>query len=375
MNQVKPVNTKKELKQFIMFPFGLYKNDFNWVPPLISEMNKFLDPKKNPYFEHSEVQLFLALENDNIVGRISAQTNTMHNKTHNDKVGFFGFFECINNQDVANMLFDAAAGWLKEKGLDTMRGPASFSVNDECGLLIDTFDDPPMLMMTYNPEYYINLLNNYGFSKVMDMFAYHVPVKQPPERLARLARKIEKRGNFTVRALSSKNRKKLRHDIETIYRIYEKAWDQNWGYVTCSPREFDQIVDKLMPIIRPEFIYIAEIDGEAVGLSVTLPDYNFVLQKMKGRMFPFGWLTYLLNVNKIPRLRVAIMGVLDEFKGRGIDVVFYCKSFETAVNHKNPYKDAEFSWILESNTMMNRVAESLTGKVYKTYRLYDKELG
>jgi len=375
MLKIIPVKTKKELLTFIKLPFKLYKNDPNWVPPLISEMKNFLDPKKNPYFEHSEVQLFMIEKNSEIVGRISAQTNTMHNKAHNDKIGFFGFFECIDDQEVANILFDTAADWLKKKGLDTMRGPASFSVNDECGLLLDAFDDPPMLMMTYNPEYYIKLVDNYKFSKVMDLYAYHVPVKQPPERLARLARKIENRGKFTVRALSSKNRKKLRSDIETIYRIYETAWKDNWGYVPCSPREFDQIVDKLMPIIRPEFIYIAEIDGKAVGLSVTLPDYNFVLQKMKGKMFPFGWLTYLLNVNKIPRLRVVIMGVLDEYKGRGIDVVFYCKSFETAANHKNPYKDAEFSWILESNTMMNRVAESLTGEVYKTYRLYDKKIG
>jgi hypothetical protein len=375
MVEIHLVNTKKELLAFIKLPFKLYKGDPNWVPPLIMEQKNFFNPQKNPYFEHSEVQLFLAEKDGEIVGRISAQTNTMHNKTHNDKIGFFGFFECIDDQELANLLFDTAAKWLLEKGMNTMRGPASLSVNDECGLLVDAFDDPPMLLMTYNPEYYIKLINNFGFAKVMDLFAYHVPVKQPPERLARLARKIENRGKFTVRALSSKNKKKLRYDIETIYRIYETAWENNWGYVPCSPREFDQIVDKLMPIIRPEFIYIAEIDGKAVGLSVTLPDYNFVLQKMRGKMFPFGWLIYLLNVNKIPRLRVVIMGVLEEYKGRGIDVVFYCKSFETAANHKNPYKDAEFSWILESNTMMNKVAKSLTGDIYKTYRLYDKKIG
>jgi len=374
MIKVIEVKTKKQLLQFIKFPFKLYKNDSNWVAPLISEQKKFLDPKYNPYFEHSKAQYFLAFKNNEIVGRISAQTNEMHNKTHEDKVGFFGFFESIDDQEVANTLFDTAKDWLNKNGKDTLRGPANFSVNDDCGLLVDAFDSSPVLLMTYNPEYYIKLFENYGLTKAMDLLAYYVPVKQPPARLARLARKIENRGNFTIRALSSKNKKKLRSDIETIYRIYEEAWEKNWGYVPMTAKEFDQLVDKLLPIIRPEFIYIAEVDDKAVGLSVTLPDYNFVLKKMKGRMFPFGWLKFLTSVNKIPTLRVTIMGVLDEYKGRGIDVVFYCKSFETAVNHKNPYKHAEFSWILESNTMMNKIAKTLTAEVYKTYRMYDKPI-
>ena len=374
MIKVIEVKTKKDLLKFIKFPFKLYKKDTNWVAPLISEQKKFFDPKCNPYFEHSEATFFLAYQDNKIVGRISAQTNEMHNKTHADKVGFFGFFESIDDQEAADALFEAAGKWLADKQKDIMRGPANFSVNDECGLLVDAFDSSPVLLMTYNPEYYINLYENYGLTKAMDLLAYYVPVKQPPERLARLARKIENRGNFTIRSLPSKNKKKLRTDIETIYRIYEEAWEKNWGYVPMTEKEFDQLVDKLLPIVRPEFIYIAEVDGKAVGLSVTLPDYNFVLKKMKGRMLPFGWLKFLLNVNKIPTLRVTIMGVLDEYKGRGIDVVFYCKSFETAANHKVPYKHAEFSWILEANTMMNRIAKTLTAEVYKTYRMYDKPI-
>ena len=374
MIKIVPVCSKKDVLKFIKLPFKLYKNDPNWVAPLISEQQKFLDPKINPYFEHSEAQLFLAYKDKEVVGRISAQTNRMHNKTHNDRVGFFGFFECINDKDVAKALFEAAKAWLLTKDLDTMRGPASFSVNDECGLLVDAFDSSPMLLMTYNPANYMELITGYGFEKAMDLLAYYVPVKEPPERLARLARKIESRGNFTIRALESNNKKKLRKDIETIYRIYEEAWELNWGYVPCSAKEFDQLVDRLLPIVKPEFIFIAEVDGKAVGLSVTLPDYNYVLKKMKGRMFPFGWLKFLLNVNKIDGLRVTIMGVLDEYKGRGIDVCFYCKSFETAAKHKNNYTKAEFSWILESNTMMNKIAKSLTAEVYKTYRLYDYKI-
>ncbi len=372
--RVIPVRSKKDLNRFIKFPFQLYKNDQYWVAPLIFDQKIFLDPKKNPYFRHSEVQLFLVIHNDEVVGRISAQTNTQHNKWHNDKVGFFGFFETINDRKVAENLIKTAEKWLQSKGCDIIRGPMSFSVNDECGLLIDPFDSSPMVMMTYNPDYYQHLLEENGLSKVMDIYAYHVPVIEPPERLARLAEKIEKRGKFTVRSLASKNKKKIKDDIAKIFHIYEKAWEDNWGYVPMTETEFDLLVDSILPIIKPEFIFIAEIEGNAVGFSVTLPDYNFVLKKMKGRIFPFGWLQMLLNKNKIPGLRVPIMGVLDEYKNRGIDVVFYYRSFKTAFEHKNPYTDGEFSWVLETNDMMNKISKTLSARIYKTYRIYEKKI-
>ncbi len=374
MIKIAEVKTNSDLLKFIKFPFKLYKNNPNWVAPLISDQKTFFDPEKNPYFKHSEVQLFLAYKDKEIVGRISAQTNANHNKTHNDKIGFFGFFEAIDDQKVANILFDTSKNWIKNKGMNAMRGPASFSVNDECGLLMDAFDLSPIVMMTYNPEYYIKLFENWGFEKSMDLLAYNAEVKPPPERLKRLSDKIEKRGHFTVRNLTTKNKNKLREDIEKIFTIYETAWSDNWGYVPMSAEEFDLLVDSLLPIILPELIFIAEVDGEAVGLSVTLPDYNYVLKKMKGKMLPFGWLKFLLYKDKIPGLRVVIMGVLDEYKGRGIDVVMYCKTHEVAQNHKIPFKEAEFSWILESNTMMNKIATTLDAKVYKTYRMFDKSI-
>ena len=208
--QIVPVSTQKELRKFIKLPFQLYKDDPYWVAPLLMDQKKFFNPKKNPYFKHSEVQLFLALQNDKVVGRISAHTNTLHNKTHKDKVGFFGFYESINDQEVANALFEVALNWLKVKGFDTMRGPMNFSVNDECALLIDPFDSSPMVLMTYNFSYYKSLFEKAGLKKAMDIYAYHIKVQKPPERLAKLAAKIEKRGNFTIRHPSLKNRKKLK---------------------------------------------------------------------------------------------------------------------------------------------------------------------
>ncbi|MCK4696396.1 MAG: GNAT family N-acetyltransferase [Candidatus Cloacimonetes bacterium] len=374
MMEIVPVKTSRDLMKFIKFPFKLYKNDPYWVAPLLMEQKKFLNPHKNPYFEHSEVQLFLAYKDNKLAGRISAQTNVQHNKTHNDKVGFFGFFESINDQEVTDRLIDTAVEWLKAKGCDTIRGPMSFSVNDECALLIDPFDSSPMVMMPYNPHYYKTLLEKTGLKKIMDIYAYYIPVKKPPERLVKLAEKIEKRGKFTVRSLKTKNKKKLKNDIAMIFNIYEKAWKNNWGYVPMSAKEFDLLVDSIMPIIRPEFVFIAEADGKAVGFSVTLPDYNYILKKIKGRLFPFGWLKYIIYKNKIPGLRVPIMGVLEKYKNRGIDVVFYYRSFKTAFEHKNPYRDAEFSWVLETNKIMNRISKSLTAEIYKTYRIFDKKI-
>ena len=372
--EIVQVQTRKQVKDFIKFPFKLYKDDPYWVAPLISEQKKFFAPEKNPYYEHSEVQLFLAVKNYEIVGRISAHSNTRHNDYHKDKIGFFGFFEVINDQEIADALFSAAENWLQAKGFDTMRGPMNFSVNDECALLIEPFDSSPMVMMPYNPEYYKSLYENFGLKKVMDIFAYYIKVQKPPERLAKLAAKIQERGNFTVRSLTTKNKKKLKRDIALIFKIYEEAWKDNWGYVPTTKKEFDLLVDDLLPILRPEFVFIAEIEGKAVGFSVTLPDFNFILKKLKGKIFPFGWLKFLLLKNKIPGLRVPIMGVLDEYKNRGIDVVFYYRSFKTAYEHKTPLKDAEFSWVLETNNMMNRISKSLTAKIYKTYRIFDKKI-
>jgi len=373
MIKIIPVKTKKELHNFIKLPFTLYKNDPNWIPPLIMDMKAKFNPQKNPYFEHSEAQAFIAKKDSRIVGRITAQTNTQHNKTHNDKVGFFGFFECINEQEIADKLFESAYNWLQNKGCDTMRGPMNLSVNDECGLLIDGFDSPPYVLMTHNKKYYDELIANSGLYKKMDLYAYKVPVTRAPERITKLAKRMEKRGRFKIRSLSTK-RNQLKEDIKTTFEIYTKAWENNWGDVPMTKSEFDNIVKEMLSYVRPEFVYIAEVDGKPAGFSLTLPDYNFVLKKMNGHLFPFGIFKALYFKNKVTRLRVIAMGVINEYKNRGIDIAFYAKSFETASNHKIKWKEAEFSWILENNHNMNSIAKSLGGKIHKTYRIYDKEI-
>ena len=375
MIKIIPVKTKKELKQFIMLPFKLYKNDSHWVAPLITDQKNFFDPKKNPYYEHSEVQLFLVEKDGEIVGRISAQTNTQHNKFHEDKVGFFGFFESINDQDVADKLIEAAYNWNKTKGMDTIRGPMNFSTNDECGLLVDGFESSPFILMTHNPEFYQILLEKTGFIKEMDLLAYLIPKRPTPERLQRIVEKLQKRGRFIVRELSSKNKKELRKDLEIVFTVYTKAWERNWGFVPMTEREFFHLIDSVIGLVRPEFFYLAFVDDQPAGFYAALPDYNQILKKMKGRLFPFGIFHLLLGKNKITRMRVITLGVIKEYHNRGIDTVFYTKNFQIANEHKKlNIKEAEMSWILETNTMMNRIATNLGGWVHKTYRIFDKKI-
>jgi len=285
MIDVIPVDNKKQLKEFIMLPFELYKNDSNWVPPLISDQKKFFNPKKNPYYQHSEVKLFLAYKDGKQSGRISAHSNTQHNIEHNDNIGFFGFFECIDDQEVADALFEAAYKWNKYRGFISMRGPLNFSVNHDCGLLIKGFDVPPMVMMPYNFSYYQKLYENYGLTKTMDLYAFYNEYHSIPERITKMADIVSKRNKVEVRSLSY-DKKQRKKDIETVFEIYTKAWQYNWGNVPMTKAEFDNIVAELLPIADPDLVFIAEVDGKLAGFSLALPNYNEVLKVMKGKVTP-----------------------------------------------------------------------------------------
>ena len=355
-----------------MLPFELYRNDPNWVAPLIMDMKNMFNPKKNPYYTHSEVQLYLAFDNNKLVGRVSAHTNRQHNAFHQDKVGFFGFYESINDNNVCTALLDAASEWLLLRDCDTLRGPLHFSTNDESGLLVDGFDSPPFIMMPHHHPYYQNLMTNYGMTKVMDLYAYLSETKTIPANLESLALKLQQRGGFTIRTLS-KDKINLRKDIATVFGIYQKAWENNWGFVPLNKEEFDHTVEQLLPIVDRDLVFIAEINGVPAGFSVSTPNYNFLLKKMNGRLFPTGIFKMLYYKNKINSARCITMGVVKEFQNRGIDLVFYYYSFVNGI--KRGFYRSEFSWVLENNVMMNRIAGHLGAHVYKTYRIYDKHIG
>lgn len=371
MVKIIPVDSKKQLHDFIMLPFTLYKNEPNWVPPLIGDQKKLFNPKKNPYYQHSEGKLFLAFKDGKLAGRISAHSNTQHNKEHHENIGFFGFFECLNDQETANALFEAAYEWNRYRGFTSLRGPMNFSVNQECGLLVDGFEYPPMVMMPHNFSYYPVLYENYGLTKTMDLYAFISEYHSIPQRIAEMAEVISKRNNVQIRSLSY-DKKQRKKDIETVFEIYTKAWQYNWGNVPMTKPEFDNLVAELLPIADPDLVFIAEVDGKLAGFSLTLPNFNEVLKVMQGRVNPLTILKALKAKKHITSVRVITMGIVKEFQGRGIDTLLYYHSFKNGL--PKGYYRSEFSWVLENNMPMINVAEKLGSKIYKTYRLYDKAI-
>ncbi len=363
------VKTQTHLRDFIRLPWKIYAGNPNWVPPLIVDMKKILDKKKNPFFEHSDAQLFLAQDNGETVGRIAAIINNNHNAFHNEKIGFFGFFECIDDSNAARELFDAAAQWVKERGLTHLRGPANFSTNDPCGLLIEGFDSPPVLLMTYNPPYYINLLEGAGFKKIKELYAYSYHRDLPmPERFEALAKRTLADAHVTFRTI---NLKDFDNEVKRVQTIYNDAWQNNWGFVPMTEAELAHMAKELKPIVDPDIVYFAEVDGEVAGFSLALPDYNEILKDLNGRLLPFGIFKLLMNRKKIKRVRVITLGVRKKFQNkRGLAPAFYYETYRRGIN--KGYSLGEFSWILDDNVLMNRALEGMGATLYKKYAFYEK---
>jgi GNAT superfamily N-acetyltransferase len=332
-----------------------------------------LSRAKNPFFEHAEAEYFLAERAGEVVGRIAAISNRLHNQVHDDRVGFFGFFECIDDQSVADALFGAAATWCRQLGHDVIRGPASFSVNDECGLLVDGFDTPPTLMMPHNPRYYVSLVERAGFTKAKDLWVYqggdettYYPV---PERLARATELIRQRQGITLRSL---NMKDFRGDVERIKQVYNTAWQKNWGFVPMTDHEIDHLAEQFKPVVIPGIVPFAEKNGQVIGFGIVLPDLNVVFRSNRS-----GWLLpvlpkllWSLKMGRIRRARILLLGILPEYQGKGIDAMLYHWIWTRCGQLGITWGEA--GWILEDNPAMNAGLEKMTFRVYKTYRLYDR---
>ena len=367
---IQKVQNKSDLLKFVKSQWLFYKNDPNFVPPLLVDRMKLLNKQKNPFYLHSDSQEFLAYQNGDIVGRISAIKNDNHNKTHNDNMGFFGFFECINDQEVANSLFDVAKEWLLSKGCDAMRGPEDPSQNDEAGLLIDGFDSPPVVLMKYNPPYYIDLIKNYGFSEAMQLNAYNLDMENyASDKMLRMQEIIRKRYKITLTNLNFKDKKKLHEDIQIIKNIYNSAWEKNWGFVKATEEEFDYLAEDLIQIADPNLVVLAWVDGKIAGFALGLPDINEVLiHNKKGSLLGAAWHLFTKS-KKIKRLRIIVLGVLDEFRKTGVDAVLYYEM--GARGKKRGITCGEASWILDTNEMMNKaLQQSMHGELYKKYMLY-----
>lgn len=376
--RIVPVTTRKQQREFAKFPWTIYQGDPNWVPPIFMDHLALLDPKKHPFHEHAEMQLFLAMRGGKVVGTISAHINHRHNEVHEDKVGFFGFFEVVQEYAVAEALFDAASAWLREQEMEAIRGPENFSQNEEVGLLVDGFDQPRVIMMTYNPPYYQDFIERAGFEKAQDLYAWLIrtdvfdhDVQKLPRKFVRVADQARSRENLVVRKIDMK---RYDEEVEIAKIIYNAAWEKNWGFVPFTEHEIEHLAQELKMILDPDVVHIAEVDGKPAGICLGVPDVNQAL--LKARPQPNTWslpLTlakFLWHRRKIDTVRLMIMGVLPEYRTMGIDALFYVETARSAF--AKGYEYSEMSWILESNDMMNRIVERLGGQIYKTYRIYEK---
>jgi GNAT superfamily N-acetyltransferase len=334
-----------------------------------------LSRTKNPFFEHAEAEYFVAERDGRIVGRVAAIHNRLHNETHEDAVGFFGFFESIDDQSVADALLSRAAEWCRARGLTVLRGPASFSTNDECGLLIEGFDEPPTIMTPHNPPYYIGLIERAGFAKAKDLLMYEGGSEKGfvkvPERLERAVDLMLKRAGVTLRPLNTRD---FQAEVERVKVLYNACWEKNWGFIPMTDAEIDHLAVQFKPVVVPDQVVFAMKDGKPIGFALALPDFNVVFRKHRsGNMFPAALdLLWQLKRKKIRRARVLLLGVLPEYRGKGIDSALYHWIWTKSGDHGMYW--AEGGWLLEDNPAIRLGLEKMTFTHYKTYRLYDKAI-
>ncbi len=366
--EVAPVSNKNEFKVFLRFPWKIYKDDSNWVPPLLIDMKEKLNRRKNPFFEHAEMELFLAREGEETVGRIAAIIDHRHNEYHREKVVFFGLYESVNDPEVARALLETVAAWGKKRGMDTLRGPMNLSMNDECAFLLEGFDRPPVIMMPYNPPYYNELMEKSGLTKAKDLYAFLMNRDhETMEKVRAVIEKVRQSTNFSLRTV---NMKKVYEETRKIACIYNQAWSKNWGFVPWTEKEMDFMARRLKAFADPELVIFALHEGREVGFAFGLPNYNEIIKDLNGRLFPFGIFKLIFNRKKIKGMRAIVFGVLPQVQHTGLAYLLYDELERRA--KARGYQWAETSWQLEDNEAINRFTTSIGGRIYKKYRIYEK---
>jgi len=369
---VRPITGGTDLDHFIRLPWRIYRDDPHWVPPLVADVRSLLDPK-HPFHDHAELQLFLAWRDGVPVGRVAAILNHAHNRFHEDELGFFGLFECTDDPDVAGALLAESEAWLSARGRTGVQGPFNLSTNDELtspGVLVDGFDTPPVVMMGHTPPYYEGLLERFGYAGVKDLVCYWVDRQAaPPDRFLRaLARGARTKGI----ALRPLDLRQMERDVDAIQQVYNSAWERNWGFVPMTPAEIAYMAKHLRPVVRPELCLLAFQDERPVAFILALPDYNQALRHLNGRLLPLGIFKLLWYRRQIDAVRVITLGVTPEHRLLGVDAMLMGLVFQNAV--KLGMAEGECSWILEDNWVMRRGIERAGGRLYKTYRVYGKDL-
>ena len=373
--EVRPVGSRRELREFVELPFRLHSTSPQWVPPLRLERHAFLSPRLNAYFKHADAQLFLGRRDGRVVGRVSAQIDHAFSAYQGNDWGQFGFFECEDDQELAAALLDAAAAWLAARGRDRMVGPMDFSMNDESGVLIEGHDRDPFVKQPWHPPHYQRLCEQAGLTKVVDLWMWELHISDREKvvpALVDMAAKLEPDHGIRIRKMS---RLHLRRELDLFGETWNQAWKDNWGFVPYSEADLDHYAQELQLVYDRNWFMIAEkVDtGESVGVAITVPDINQVLRRMKGRILPFGWWHFLRRRKIMTRVRVGFLGVKPEYQHTGVAAGLYMEHFDMAA--ATPQTGGEMGWILESNDAMNRAMEGMGGRLVKRYRVYQRALG
>lgn len=364
------VLTRSDRKTFLKLPAALYRDVPQWIPPLWRAEAELLDRARHPFHRHAEVEYFLAHREGVPVGRIAAIVNRAHNEHHLDRAGFFGFLDCVDDASILRGLLGAAEGWLRDRRRNCARGPFNFSPNETCGLLVEGFDDPPYVLTPYHPAYLHRRMEAVGYAGVKDLLGYMLRDENlARDKLRRVAAIAERRTGVTLRSIDPN---RLGEEMEAVREIYNTGWKRHWGFVPMTEAEFEKMAHDLKPLVLPWICWIAEADGRPVGFALAIPDINRIVQKIGGRLFPFGWLRLLIGLKRIDTCRIVALGLLPEHQRSGIGTLFYLKLMEDGPAHG--LHSAELSWVLEDNTLMNRAIVEMGGQLYKRWRIYEKAL-
>jgi hypothetical protein len=367
--EVRPAEGKGGLQRFWRVPFQLYRGDPKWVPPLWADYRHLFSPD-NPFLKHAVIRPFLAWRGDRAVGSIAYVQDENHVRFHGEKAGFWGFFECADDPEAAGALFDRVEAEGRAAGMEKLLGPMNPSTNDSCGLLVEGFDEPPVVMMPYNPPRYAALIEANGYGKAKDLYAYTAPVTDKSlTRLERIARMAYAKAPITVRPV---NLKKLEEELVPVMDIYNAAWEKNWGFVPLTEEEIRDLAKRLKPILVPDLVQVAFVDGDPAAFIMTLPDANEALIKIRGRLDPWSLAKLLYWSKRIRGLRLVTLGVKAQYRVMGLDACLYYESLKRALPMH--YHRVEVSWILEDNTIMQKAVRLLDGRLYKVYRIYEKSL-
>ncbi len=370
------VTSKREMNWFLEVPHVVFKDDPNWIPPLLMERREFLSPAKNPYFDHAEVQLFVALIDGQPVGRISAQIDRLRLERNGDATGQFGFLDAIDRPDLFQALLKTAETWLSQRGMKQAEGPYSLSINSESGLLVKGFERPPVIMMGHARPYYQHHIEACGYKKAKDLIAYDYDALVPfPKAIDAMVNRVRRSGKLKVRTLSKKN---IKRDLALIMDIFNDAWSENWGFVPLTDKEVTALGKNLKLLVSEGYVYIVDWQGEPAAMAVTLPNINHWMRDLNGRLLPFGWLRFLWRMYARPPLsiRLPMMGVRKKYHAglTGSVLAFACIDAVRTYHVAHGTSRAELSWVLEDNLAMRRIIETISGDPYKTYRIYQRAL-